>query len=314
VKRLLVTGRHGFVGSTLARLVDSDPSLRAWQLATISEQFEILDVDAVRRLVDDAAPDAVVHLAARSSVAESLRDPEGTLRVNLFGTLNLLRALDDARFSGPLLFVSSGDVYGNVPEHRLPVDENQPPSPRNPYAVSKVAAEALCRQWALTSNKRVVVARPFNHIGPGQGEQFAIPAFVRQIAEIRAGLCPPVVAVGDIDVTRDFTDVRDIVRGYFALLERGVSGEVYNVCSGQERTVRSLLERLIELAGVAVEITQDAARLRPAEHRRAAGDPGKINQATGWRARTPLDESLCAMLEAFEASREPSGEPSDAGR
>ena len=298
MKRLLVTGRHGFVGNTLARLVGADASLASWQLAPISEQFEILDSDAVRRLVDEAAPDAVLHLAARSSVAESLTDPEATLRVNLFGTLNLLRALDAAGFRGPMLFVSSGDVYGTVPADRLPVDEQHPPLPRNPYAVSKLAAEVLCRQWALTSGMQVVIARPFNHIGPGQGEQFAIPAFVRQIAEIRKGLRPPIVAVGDIDVTRDFTDVRDVVRGYFALLERGVGGEVYNVCSGRERTVRSLLERLIDLGGVDVQIAQDTARMRPAEQRRAVGDPGRIHQVTGWRAQTPLDESLSAMLAA----------------
>lgn len=297
MKRLLVTGRHGFVGSTLARLVDSDPSLRAWQLATISEQFEILDVDAVRRLVDDAAPDAVVHLAARSSVAESLRDPEGTLRVNLFGTLNLLRALDDARFSGPLLFVSSGDVYGNVPEHRLPVDENQPPSPRNPYAVSKVAAEALCRQWALTSNKRVVVARPFNHIGPGQGEQFAIPAFVRQIAEIRAGLCPPVVAVGDIDVTRDFTDVRDIVRAYVLAATTAEPGEVYNIASGHGHSIRDLLDTLITLSGLEVEVKIDTQRLRPSDVEILIGDSTKFRERTGWEPAIPLQTTLSDLLD-----------------
>ena len=285
-------------------LIASEHSLAGWELAPLSEEFEILNPAEVRRAVEAAAPDAVLHLAARSSVEESLRDPEGTLQVNLFGTLNLLRSLGDVGFRGPMVFVSSGDVYGIVPEQELPIAEHRLPAPRNPYAVSKLAAEALCYQWSVTTGMKVIVARPFNHIGPGQSDQFAISAFARQIADIRRGAREPVVAVGDIDVTRDFTDVRDMVFAYFALLERGASGELYNVCSGQERTVRSLLERLIELADVSVEVVQDAARMRPAEHRRAVGDATKIVAATGWRTRTPLDSSLVAMLDAWQQTGE----------
>jgi GDP-4-dehydro-6-deoxy-D-mannose reductase len=310
VKRLLVTGRHGFVGRTVAQLVASERSLAHWQLAPISEQFELRDPKAVRALVGDAAPDAVVHLAAQSSVADSLRDPAGTIEVNVLGTLHLLQALQDARFTGPVLFVSSGDVYGRVPDASLPISERQLPAPRNPYAASKLGAEALCHQWTITTGMRVVIARPFNHIGPGQGYQFAIPAFAQQIADIRSGHRDPVVAVGDIDVTRDFTDVRDIVFAYFALLERGSSGECYNVCSGRERTVRSLLERLIELAGVDVRIVPDEKRMRPSEHRRAVGDATKIREATGWQPRMPLDESLSALLESCQRK----GESLDARR
>ncbi|HVE48315.1 MAG TPA: GDP-mannose 4,6-dehydratase [Casimicrobiaceae bacterium] len=298
MKRLLVTGRHGFVGSTLIRMVGNEPALATWTVAPLAEQFEILDARSVAQVVRETAPEAVLHLAARSSVAESLHDPEGTINVNLFGTLNLLRALADVGFTGPIVFVSSGDVYGRVPEDALPIDERRIPMPRNPYAVSKLAAEALCYQWFATAGLRVVIARPFNHIGPGQGEQFAMPAFARQINEIRNGGRKPVVAVGDVDVTRDFTDVRDIILAYFSLLDRGRPGETYNVCSGVERTVRSMLERLIELAQVDVEIVKDETRMRPAEHRRAVGDPAKIFEATGWRATMPLDESLAAMLDA----------------
>ena len=298
VKRLLVTGRHGFVGRTIAALVASEPSLAHWDLAEVSEQFELRDANAVRALVEEASPDAVIHLAARSSVADSLRDPAGTLEVNLLGTLNLLQALQTAKFTGPLVFVSSGDVYGRVSDEALPITEMQLPAPRNPYSVSKLAAESLCYQHVVTTGMHVVIARPFNHIGPGQGDQFAIPAFAQQIADIRSGLREPVVTVGDIDVTRDFTDVRDIVFAYFALLERGRSGERYNVCSGRERTVRSLLARLIDLAGVDVRIVADEKRMRPSEHRRAVGDATKIREATGWQPRLPLDESLTALLEA----------------
>jgi GDP-4-dehydro-6-deoxy-D-mannose reductase len=296
--RLLVTGLHGFVGSTLVRMVATDERLRGWTLTSPPSGFQILDESAVHDAVREARPDAVLHLAAQSSVAEALRDPSTTLRVNLLGTLHLLQALRQTKFDGPMVFVSSGDIYGRVPEEALPIDECRLPVPRNPYAVSKLAAEALCYQWSVTEGMRIVIARPFNHIGPGQSTQFAVPAFARQIAEIRHGTRPPFVEVGDIDVTRDFTDVRDIVLAYFALLEKGQSGERYNVCSGRERTVRSLLERLVSLAGIEVEIRPDAARMRPAEQRRAVGDPAKIRNATGWYAQTPIDESLAAILAA----------------
>jgi GDP-4-dehydro-6-deoxy-D-mannose reductase len=298
VRRLLVTGRHGFVGNILAGMLDSEPQMADWALAPLSPDFQILDAEATRHVVADAAPDAVIHLAAQSFVPESFRDPEGTLRVNLFGTLNLLKALRDARFEGPMLFVSSGDVYGLVPEAELPISESRLPAPRNPYAVSKLAAEALCCQWAATEGMRIVVARAFNHIGPGQSDRFAIAGFAHQLADIRRGKQEPVIVAGDLDVTRDFTDVRDVVAAYFALLEKGVSGERYNVCSGIERSVRSMLDRLIEIAGVEVEIRMDRARLRAAEQRRTVGDPNKIHATTGWQATTPIGDSLAAMLNA----------------
>ena len=300
MKRLLVTGRDGFVGSTLVRMLESEPGLGEWSAAPLSADFNILEEGATDRIVRDAEPDAVLHLAAQSSVPLAFRDPAGTLSVNLFGTLNLLRALKQSGFSGPIVFVSSGDVYGLVPEAALPINETRLPEPRNPYAVSKIAAEALCHQWSVTEGMNIIIARPFNHIGSGQSEHFVIPAFARQIAEIRKGLRPPVIEVGDIDVTRDFTDVRDVVRAYFALLERGARGELYNVCSGVERSVRSLLETMIDLAGIEVEIRRDPQRMRPAEQRRAVGDASKLHGATGWRATTPIRESLAAVLQSFE--------------
>jgi GDP-4-dehydro-6-deoxy-D-mannose reductase len=144
----------------------------------------------------------------------------------------------------------------------------------------------------------IIVARPFNHIGPGQSTRFAVAGFARQVAEIRRGERSPLIEVGDLDVTRDFTDVRDVIRAYFALLDKGASGERYNVCSGVERTIRSMLDRLIELAGVSAEVRVDAARVRTDQQRRAVGDPGKLNHRTGWRALASLDESLAAMLDA----------------
>ncbi len=302
MKRLLVTGQHGFVGSTLVDMLRREPELRHWTLLATPQSLDLRDPQAVAAIVPaSAAPDAVIHLAAQSWVPDSFRDPATTLAVNLVGTLNLLQALQRCRFTGRMIYVGTGDVYGVVPETALPVTEHQLPVPRNPYAVSKLAAEALCRQWSITGSLDVVLARPFNHIGRGQSERFVVSDFARQIVAIRQGRKPPVVAVGDIDVTRDFTDVRDVVHAYFALLERATRSEVYNVCSGRDRSVRSILERLAQLAGVDVTVQVDPTRMRKAEQRRIRGDASKIHEATGWQATTPLDDSLAAMLEFWES-------------
>jgi GDP-4-dehydro-6-deoxy-D-mannose reductase len=301
MKRLLVTGQHGFVGGTLANLLRQEPDFRDWSLLATPHSLDLRDAHAVDALLVQAPPpDAVIHLAAQSWVPDSFRDPATTLAVNVVGTLHLLQALQRCRFAGRMVYVGTGDVYGVVPEAALPVTEQHLPVPRNPYAVSKLAAEALCRQWSITESIDVVLARPFNHVGRGQSERFVVSDFARQIAAIRRGRRRPVVAVGDIDVTRDFTDVRDVVRAYFALLERGTRSEVYNVCSGRDRSVRSILERLAQLAGVDVTVEVDPARMRRAEQRRIRGDPSKIREATGWQAATPLDDSLAAMLEFWD--------------
>ncbi|HEV2037491.1 MAG TPA: GDP-mannose 4,6-dehydratase, partial [Candidatus Eremiobacteraceae bacterium] len=296
MKRLLVTGRHGFVGGTMAQLVGVEPALGQWCMIDVPPALDLRDAEAAAALVKEEAPDAVIHLAAQSWVPDAFRDPEFTLQVNVLGTLNLLQALRRTGFSGRMVFVSTGDVYGCVPDNELPIREDRLPAPRNPYAVSKLAAEALCYQWSVTEGMEITIARAFNHIGPGQSERFVVSDFARQVAEIKLGRRQPTVSVGDIDVTRDFTDVRDVVRGYFALLRDGASGEIYNICSGREQSIRALLHRLAAIAGVGISIQQDPSRLRKSEQRRVVGDPAKMQRATGWQSTTELDESLASML------------------
>src|SRR4051812_7331317 len=210
--KILVTGSSGFVGQHFARMARIAP------LEINGKFVDLLDAQGVQAAVAATRPDAVVHLAAQSFVPESLRDPLQTYRVNFIGTHNLLSALKATGFSGRVLYVSSAEVYGAVPDSELPVGENHPLKPLNPYSVSKIAAEALCYQWSHTEQFEVVVARPFNHIGPGQSERFAISDFAKQIVEIKRGHKEPIFHVGDIDVMRDFTDVRDVIRAYIALL------------------------------------------------------------------------------------------------
>lgn len=243
------------------------------------------------------APSAVLHLAASSNVDESFSDPQLCFDINFHGTWNLLRALRKAEFSGRLLYVSSGDCYGTLPDDALPVGEERPLRPRNPYAVSKTAAEALCYQWSQTEGVDVVVARPFNHIGPGQDQRFAIASFCHQVASIEAGKAPAILRTGNLDVTRDFTDVRDVLRAYYALLERGRTGEAYNVASGREVRLGDALDALLAMSGVDAKLEIDDRRKRSSEQRRVVADIAKIRRDVGWEPRIAFRESLGATLD-----------------
>ena len=292
--KLLLTGSDGFVGSVLRSY------RRCVPLEDNGRYVDLRDVEALTRSVEAIRPDAVIHLAAQSFVPESFKDPRETYDINFLGTLNLLQALMAIGFRGRFLFVGSGDCYGLVAESHLPVREEEPLRPRNPYAVSKAAAEVLCYQWSQTEDLGIVMTRAFNHIGPGQSDRFAISNFARQVVEVRNGRREPVIRVGDIDGTRDFTDVRDVALAYLLLLEHGQAGETYNVCSGTEYTIRTLLERLLELAGVEARIEQDASRLRRAEQRRICGNNGKLQSHTQWAPQFSIDDSLRDIIDDWE--------------
>jgi GDP-4-dehydro-6-deoxy-D-mannose reductase len=289
--KLLLTGANGFVGQHVRAALPCIP---------LPDGLDLRDRAALTAAVAAIQPDAVLHLAAQSFVPAAFENPRETFDINLAGTLNLLEALQAAEFRGRMLFVGSGDTYGQVSEAALPVREDHPLHPRNPYAVSKVAAEALCYQWSQTPGFTIVMVRPFNHIGPGQSPRFAIADFARQVTEIRLGRRAPVLQVGDIDVTRDFTDVRDVVRAYGMLLEQGRNGGVYNVCSGREYRIRDLLQQLITLAGVEATIEQDPARLRRAEQRRMVASFDWLHRDTGWQPMIPIEQSLQDLLNDWE--------------
>jgi len=293
-QKILLTGHDGFVGQHLTRLRACAP------LLANGVPVDLRDASAVKRAVEAIQPDRVIHLAAQSFIPRSFENPRETFEVNFLGTLNLLQALADTGFKGRLLYIGSGDMYGLVPEAALPIREEHPLRPRNPYAVSKVAGEALCHQWSRTGPFEIVMARPFNHIGPGQQPSFAVSDFARQVTRIRAGAQPPRVEVGDIDVSRDFTDVRDVVRAYLLLLEQGENGEVYNVASGEERLISAILADLIRLTGVRAEIVPQTTRLRRAEQRRVMASAEKLERRTGWRREIPWEQTLNDIIADWE--------------
>jgi GDP-4-dehydro-6-deoxy-D-mannose reductase len=292
--KMLVTGHDGFVGSHFCSAYGGIP------LADHEGLVDLRDAARLHSAVAALAPEAVLHLAAQSSVAQSFSNPMETLSVNLLGTLNLLQALSATGFQGVLVYVGSADVYGKVSEAELPARETHSLRPRSPYAVSKAAAEALCYQWSQTERFRIVLTRPFTQIGPKQDSRFAIAGFARQIVEIRRGARPPVLVTGDLDVTRDFTDVRDAVRAYRLLLESGENGEVYNICSGKERSLRSLAVELLQIAGVHAELQVNSALLRATEQRRMVGDSTKIKEGLGWTPEIPMDKTLTDLLNEME--------------
>lgn len=294
---ILVTGLSGFVGSFCAE-----------QFAAVNLTYEdrVADVrvlDEVRAAIGATQPDAVIHLAGQSSVPASIEDPAETYRTNFEGTLNLLLALNDCGFRGRLLYVGTADAYGNVPEATLPVTEDVRLRPLNPYAASKTAAEALCYQWSQTASFDIVMARPFNHIGPRQSTRFAVADFARQITLARKGLADTVLKVGDIDTTRDFTDVRDIVHAYVALLQSGKNGHIYNVCSGVERSLRQVINALCVASGIRMDIEVDAARFRAVEQRRMCGSFEKLNVQTGWCPTITFEQTIQDILNFWANER-----------
>jgi GDP-4-dehydro-6-deoxy-D-mannose reductase len=303
--RALVTGAAGFVGSYLVgRLLKDgytvfggtpaehpprDPRSDACWLA-----LDVTREESVEETLRVSAPDVVFHLAAQASVGESFRDAVGTWEVNATGTLRLLHAVGK---SARVVVVSSAEVYGSVPEDEQPLGEDRPLRPVNPYAASKAAAEMVAVQASLAGEADAVVARSFNHTGRGQDARFALPSFARQLGKIASGAEEPCLRVGNLSARRDFLDVRDVVDAYVALAERGQAGGVYNVCSGEARSIRSLVDEMVELSGTGARIEVDQARVRPVDVPLLRGDPSRI-RALGWAARIPLRRTLADLLAA----------------
>lgn len=290
-----MVGGSGFVGKHIHTGLSA-----SYQVIVSGRDVDVRNAALIKKLISDAKPDRIIHLAAITTLGESFGNARETYDINFGGTVNLLMALRESRFNGRFLYVSSSEVYGLLSEHELPVSEARLLKPLSPYAVSKIAAEALCYQWSQTGSFEIVLGRPFNHIGPGQSQRFAISEFARQIAAIKLGLSEPVMHVGDIETTRDFTDVRDVVVAYQRLLEDGRNGEIYNVCSGTERSMRSLITRMCELAEVDVELRPDALRFRRSEQRRVFGSNARLVAKTGWQPRFSLEQTLLDILEFWD--------------
>ena len=302
--RALITGGTGFAGSYLADLLAdeggevfvfscAEPS--RWSPGIRHFTVDIRDPVAVRCVCEDTEPDEVYHLAAISSVAASRANPRNTFDVNVGGTYNLLEACRRLASRPRILNVSTSQVYAPTAELRL--RESCPVRPENPYAATKAMAELLLWQYPRADRQQIITARPFNHSGPGQTSDFVLSYLAQQVAQMELGLCAPVLRVGDLNVERDFTDVRDVVKAYRILLQRGRGGELYNVCSGTAYRLSSALELLRSLSSVSLRVEIDPDRLHPGEPQRLCGDPTKIAIDTGWRATIPFETTVRDLLE-----------------
>jgi GDP-4-dehydro-6-deoxy-D-mannose reductase len=307
--RVLITGAAGFVGRHLAAHLLNQSGHEVWGLVRPSPSLDTLDSRvrvvegnlcdkaSVDHAFELAQPEAVYHLASQASVALSLNDPLDTMLNNVVGQVNLLEACVRHAAGARILVVGSNEEYGLTRPDELPISESKELRPISPYAVSKVAQEMLGHQYYAQRGLQVIRVRPFTHTGPGQATLFVTPAFARQLAEMECGRREPRMRVGFLEGQRDFTDVRDVVRGYRLLIERGEAGEVYNLGSGVPRRVRSILDGLLDLTQVKPEVIVDTSMLRPLEMPAMYADCSKIHAATGWQAKISFEQMLSDVLD-----------------
>lgn len=311
--RVLITGITGMVGSHLAEYclergdVEVVGTVR-WRsprhnIAAVADRVRLVDCDVrdqagVRRVLEDVRPDAIFHLAAQSFVPASWNGPADTLTTNVIGQVHLLEAMRDLELTDvPVHIAGSSEEYGLVRPEEIPITEENPLRPLSPYAVSKVTQDLLGWQYHRSFGLRIVRTRAFNHEGPRRGEVFVTSNFAKQIAEIEAGLRPPVLEVGNLEAKRDFHDVRDTVRAYWLAALEGEPGEVYNIGRGEALSIREMLDVLLSLAKVDVEVRPVPERMRPSDVELLVCDPTKFKRRTGWEPTIPFDQTLRDTLE-----------------
>jgi GDP-4-dehydro-6-deoxy-D-mannose reductase len=310
--RALVTGASGFAGSHLCEYLLAQPGWEVqalcWaacsteNLDSVRERITMLSGDLLdpawtARTVAEVRPEAIFHLAGQSSPAASFSDPSGTFVTNINGQVHLFEAVLQAGLDPAILVIGSGEEYGMVRPEDVPVDEDAPLRPANPYAVSKIAQDFLALQYFLSRRLRAVRVRPFNHIGPRQAPGFVTADFARQIARIEAGQRPPVIRVGNLSARRDFTDVHDMVRAYCLAVTQGEPGQVYNIGSGVAHSIEEVLHALLGLSQLPIQVETDPQRMRPVDVPLLVCDSSRFRQRTGWEPQIPLEQSLRDILD-----------------
>ena len=291
MKRVLVTGARGFAGRYLVEHLEQVGSaVTGWG----REHIDLLDRRAVAHGIADLRPDVVYHCAGAAHVGQSFSNVADTLAANVLGTQHLLDALRQAGVSARVLITGSSLVYR---QSTSALKEEDPTGPATPYAVSKLAQEMLGQRSLKEDGQQVLLTRPFNHTGPRQRPTYAAPAFAQQIALIERGRVKPEIVVGNLDASRDLHDVRDTVRAYTTIVDRGEPGRIYNVCAGQAYKIRDVLDRLIAMSRVPVTVAIDPARYRPSDNLVVGGDRGRIGRELGWKPEISLDRTLADLLD-----------------
>ena len=313
-KKALIIGAAGFVGGYLTEaLLKAGYEVYATKLefekiegtgATVYN-MDVTSVTETGAVIADVKPDAVFHLAAQSSVKLSWEKPYLTLNVNIIGALNVLeacRALSETGKSPRVLLIGSAEEYGKVTPEQCPIKEDLSCAPKNLYALSKLTQNGLGRIYAESFGMDIITVRAFNHTGPRQAPAFVLADFCKQVAEIEAGTKEPVISVGNLEAMRDFTDVRDIVKAYILLAEKGRGGETYNVGRGQAVKIMSLLEMILKEAKCPIEVRRDEARMRPSDVPLHVADTEKIRNDTGWQPMLTLAETVKDTLDYWRGA------------
>lgn len=320
---VLITGAAGFAGSHLLDLVEAgERPIVAWRrpgeplpAAPTGTRcrwmaIDILDRDAVRQAVRDVRPTLVYHLAGMAHAGGSWDRTVQTLEVNALGTHHLLEEVADLDSPPRVLITGSALVYR---EQSRALGEDDPIGPASPYGLSKLAQEMTGAHAARERGLPALLTRPFNHIGPRQSPSFFASGVARQVAQIEHGLAEPVIGVGNLDARRDLTDVRDTVRAYRAILERGVPGRVYNVCAGQAYRIGDILDRLLSRTRARIDVRQDPERYRPHDAPLVLGDRSRLSSELGWVPTIPIEQTLTDLLEYWRQATQPAGPASATG-
>ncbi len=287
-KKALLIGGSGFVGTHMSENLKQS----SYNVLSTGREVDIRDPDIIQSVIDEFRPDLVINFAALTTVKETMDDPVGTYNIGFFGTYNILSALKKINFVGTYLNISSSEIFGFPSQKELPLCEESPRKPMSPYSVTKIAVEALCYQWSTLKNFRIITARPFTHIGPGQSDRFSISAFAKKIVEIDLGLREPSLNVGNLNATRDLTDVRDVVSAYSNIIDKGVSGESYNVCSNNEILIKDVLDKMLCFSKVDIRIIQDKDLMRSSEQSRIQGCNKKLRQISNWAPEISIEKTL----------------------
>lgn len=312
MKKVFITGVTGFAGSFLAECLLKlssyeisgtyldDYSLRFLENKEKLQLFQVnlLDSKKISDLIEKIKPDYIYHLAALTSPKDSFANPADTMINNISAQINLLEAIKNQKlFQTKILIVSSGDIYGLVDEKDLPIDEQTPLMPINPYSVSKIAQDFLGLQYFLSYKLQIIRVRPFNHIGPKQSPNFVISSFAKKIAEIEKNSDLSVLKVGNLEAKRDFTDVRDMVRAYQLVLEHGELGDVYNIGSGKSYKIAEIVEKFLKLSEKKISVEKDLSLFRPVDEPELRCNPSKFIQLTNWKQTISLDQTLKDTLD-----------------
>ena len=305
--KALIIGAAGFVGKFLiSHLLEEGWDVSATRLPseTLDADVPIYELDIlappdIDAILEKVGPDCIFHLAAQSSVEASWKQPALTADINIKGAVNLLEAVRKMQKPPRVLLIGSGEEYGYILPEELPIREDTPLRPGNVYAATKIAQGMLGQIYARAYGLEIVIVRAFNHAGPGQTDTFVLPEFCKQAAMIEAGLSPPVIKVGNLEVKRDFTDVRDIVRAYRLLAEKGESGSVYNVGSGKAVSIGELLEKILALSNTEIAIEQNPLRMRLSDTPVIEADISRIYEQTGWKPEIPMESTLADILDEW---------------